>query len=223
MTVRISYRFLNVFRDWGSSLTRRIVEKNLSPLSEAALKQIRQCVLETEANQIPGILVAGGNRTDGSALVMALNKKNQRTLWVFEDIGNPDWETPWEAETPSNAPAVKLAEKPHKSLNWAEFGIHPGKNNLAILHGLPGESVEINQAVAFAHLDGDWYPAISTFLQHILPRLSPGGMVLIDDYYDWNGCREAVDDYFREENRGDFIFSNKEGKLLVRRKGKASL
>ena len=30
----------------------------------------------------------------------------------------------------------------------------------------------------------------------LYPALTPGGVLIIDDYGHWEGCRKAVDDYF---------------------------
>jgi hypothetical protein len=33
---------------------------------------------------------------------------------------------------------------------------------------------------------------------HLFPRLSAGGILIIDDYGVWRGARKAVDQYFSE-------------------------
>jgi O-methyltransferase len=50
--------------------------------------------------------------------------------------------------------------------------------------------------VALLRLDTDWYESTRHELQHLYPRLSPGGVLIIDDYGHWEGCRRAVDEYF---------------------------
>jgi O-methyltransferase len=49
--------------------------------------------------------------------------------------------------------------------------------------------------VAMLRLDGDWYESTQVCLQHLYPKLSPGGVVILDDYYCWEGCRKATDEY----------------------------
>jgi asparagine synthase (glutamine-hydrolysing) len=61
--------------------------------------------------------------------------------------------------------------------------------------------------VAFAHLDGDWYESTMTCLTRIAPLLSPGGRIVLDDYYAWSGCRRAVNEYLK----------NRDGYRLVKR------
>lgn len=50
--------------------------------------------------------------------------------------------------------------------------------------------------LALLRLDTDWYDSTRHELQHLYPRLSTGGVLLIDDYGHWDGCRRAVDEYF---------------------------
>jgi asparagine synthase (glutamine-hydrolysing) len=51
-------------------------------------------------------------------------------------------------------------------------------------------------------------------LEQIVPYLVVGGILIIDDYYDWKGAKKAVDDFFAE--KGGFIFI--EGPQLVIKK-----
>ena len=50
--------------------------------------------------------------------------------------------------------------------------------------------------VALLRLDTDWYDSTWHELLHLYPRLSDGGVLIIDDYGHWDGCRAAVDEYF---------------------------
>lgn len=50
--------------------------------------------------------------------------------------------------------------------------------------------------IAVLRLDTDWYESTRHELEHLYPRLSPGGVLIIDDYGHWEGARRAVDEYF---------------------------
>jgi asparagine synthase (glutamine-hydrolysing) len=64
----------------------------------------------------------------------------------------------------------------------------------------------VTEPVALAHVDGDWYDSVMTCLQRIEPRLTQGGVLIIDDYDAWSGCRRAVDEYFKDkQGRYEFI------------------
>lgn len=60
---------------------------------------------------------------------------------------------------------------------------------------VPGEAPE---SIAVLRLDTDWYESTRHELVHLYPRLSRGGVLIIDDYGHWDGSRKAVDEYFAE-------------------------
>jgi O-methyltransferase len=53
--------------------------------------------------------------------------------------------------------------------------------------------------IAILRLDGDWYDSTMTCLEQLFPRIPAGGLVIVDDYYDWDGCSRAVHDYLSRE------------------------
>ena len=52
-----------------------------------------------------------------------------------------------------------------------------------------------DRPIAMLRLDGDWYDSTMQCLEALFPRLRKGGLLLIDDYHTWEGCRRAVDEY----------------------------
>lgn len=50
--------------------------------------------------------------------------------------------------------------------------------------------------IAILRLDGDWYESTKVCLEQLYPLVSEGGIVIIDDYYTWDGCALAVHEYF---------------------------
>lgn len=61
---------------------------------------------------------------------------------------------------------------------------------------LPCEDIK---KVALLRLDTDWYESTKHELIHLFPKLEKGGVLLIDDYGYWKGCRQAVDEYIEEK------------------------
>jgi hypothetical protein len=51
-------------------------------------------------------------------------------------------------------------------------------------------------SIALLRLDTDFYESTRHELEHLYPRLSSGGVLIIDDYGHWQGARQAVDEYF---------------------------
>jgi hypothetical protein len=60
---------------------------------------------------------------------------------------------------------------------------------------IPGAAPD---TIAMLRLDTDWYESTLHELVHLYPRLSTGGVLIIDDYGHWQGARKAVDQYFAE-------------------------
>jgi hypothetical protein len=54
------------------------------------------------------------------------------------------------------------------------------------------------QRISLLRLDTDWYGSTYHELVHLYPRLSRGGVLIIDDYGHWQGARRAVDRFLAE-------------------------
>lgn len=61
---------------------------------------------------------------------------------------------------------------------------------------LAGEDPCLPEEIALLRLDTDWYASTKAELEALYPRLSPGGILIIDDYGHFQGARAAVDEYF---------------------------
>jgi O-methyltransferase len=53
--------------------------------------------------------------------------------------------------------------------------------------------------IALLRLDGDWYESTKVCLENLYPLVSENGIVIIDDYYAWDGCAVAVHEYFGQQ------------------------
>jgi hypothetical protein len=51
--------------------------------------------------------------------------------------------------------------------------------------------------IAILRLDGDWYASTKICLEYLYGKVVVGGVVIIDDYGTYEGCRRAVDEYMR--------------------------
>ena len=52
--------------------------------------------------------------------------------------------------------------------------------------------------IVILRLDGDWYESTKVSLENLYELVVPGGCVIIDDYYFWDGCRKAVDEFIKD-------------------------
>ena len=72
--------------------------------------------------------------------------------------------------------------------------------------------------IALARLDTDWYDSTKKELEVLYPRIQPGGYVLIDDYTDWSGCRQAVDEYLANVDKATYNIKVVDGSLVIQKK-----
>lgn len=61
------------------------------------------------------------------------------------------------------------------------------------------------QPISVLRLDGDWYRSTMTCLENLFHQVRPGGLILIDDYYDWQGCSLATHDFLSAGKRTECI------------------
>jgi O-methyltransferase len=59
---------------------------------------------------------------------------------------------------------------------------------------LPKESASVGP-IALLRLDCDWYESTRLCLEWLYNQVSPGGLVVVDDYGHYEGCRKAVDEF----------------------------
>jgi O-methyltransferase len=57
---------------------------------------------------------------------------------------------------------------------------------------------QVPDRIALLRLDTDWYESTRHELGHLVPLISPGGVLIVDDYWYWQGCRQAVDEFLAE-------------------------
>ena len=88
-----------------------------------------------------------------------------------------------------------LAELADVQTNMARTSYDPGRIHFVpgkVEDSIPGQAPE---TIALLRLDTDWYSSTRHELEHLFPRLSPGGILIVDDYGHWEGARKATDEY----------------------------
>jgi len=169
-------------------------------------------------NEIPGDIVECGVWKGGSMMAVAktlLDLDNQeKELYLFDtyegmtepkkiDISN------------GNINAIKEFDNTKidtDSSTWCRAVIDDVKSNIfsvgyekTKIHFIKGkveETLPTDQIknISILRLDTDWYESTKHELIHLFPKISKGGVVIIDDYGFWEGARKAVDEYISENN-----------------------
>ncbi len=205
----------------------------LTYLEEAALEDLHGQVRRIEEQAVPGLLIEAGCALGGSAIVLAAAKSPLRQLNVYDVFGvipapserdGQDVLDRYQVIMSGQSEGIagqkyygyeeNLFDKVTQS--FAHHGFPIAANSVHLIKGLFQDTLQIQEPVALAHVDGDWYESVTVCLQRIAPHLSPGGVLVIDDYGAWSGCRQAVDEYFRDKS-GDFEFVQRSRLHIVRK------
>ncbi|HEX2827015.1 MAG TPA: TylF/MycF/NovP-related O-methyltransferase [Burkholderiales bacterium] len=62
-----------------------------------------------------------------------------------------------------------------------------------------------SEPIAVLRLDADWYDSTLQCLTGLYPHVQPGGLVIVDDYYVWDGCSRAIHDFLSLHKRVERI------------------
>lgn len=100
------------------------------------------------------------------------------------------------------------------SNSFAQYDVPVDGEHIILMKGLFEDTLptmDIHK-VSLAHIDCDWYDPVALCLSFCADRLSVGGIMIIDDYNDYGGCRTAVDEFLGhrqefklEEGRNPFL------------------
>lgn len=192
-------------RDWPAMAHTMIGLKRLDNL--------QHCVEDVLARDIPGDLIETGVWRGGASIFMRGILKSwgvtDRLVWVADSFrGLP---APRAGEYPADAGdvhftfaelAVSLEEV---KANFEVYGLLDEQ-----VRFLPGWFHETLPAapvgpLALARLDGDMYESTSVALEHLYPKISRGGYLIVDDYGANPACRRAVHDYRLANKIGEEI------------------
>lgn len=70
--------------------------------------------------------------------------------------------------------------------------------------------------ISVLRLDTDWYESTRAELEVLYPRLSVGGVLIVDDYGYWQGAKKAVDEYFQAVPRPFLQYTDQTGRVGVK-------
>jgi hypothetical protein len=176
-------------------------------------------------NGVPGDIVECGVWKGGSMMLVCktllhLSRCDKRIFLydTFEGMSRPT-ERDVRSLTGERAMDVWNCHQNGAVCNWAYCALDETKNNLLstgydqdrfvfvkgrVEETLPGT---IPEKISILRLDTDFYESTLHELHHLFPRLECGGILAIDDYGSYEGCRCAVDEYFHRN--GIKIFLNR--------------
>jgi hypothetical protein len=202
------------FDETDAELCRRVAPYTMTtPPRIYALARAVEYVASTTSN---GAFVECGVWRGGSMMAIALTllrlDVTDRDLYLldtFQGMTDPGEE---DVKHSGERATDMLAESSRESHDWAVASL--GQVREAVLSvGYPEERIHFVEGpveetlparapeeVALLRLDTDWYASTKHSLVNLYPRLVRGGVLIVDDYAYWQGARQAVDEYIREND-----------------------
>lgn len=177
-----------------------------------------QAVRHIVAQTIPGCLVECGTWKGGSAMIMALTLKQlgaaNRPIILFDTFDGMTEASDLDLDRNGRPADVLMAGEfgaATAELVTARAGLDEVRaaldstgydpRRIRYVEGDIRQTAELTQTsrIALLRLDTDFYDSTLAELTQFYPRVSHGGIVIIDDYGHWQGCKQAVDDYFSSD------------------------
>ena len=168
---------------------------------------------------IPGNFVECGVWRGGSMMMVALTLlalgRTDKRLYLFdtyEGLPKPDKALDVDVWGNSGLEAWQEHRKTDQSSDWAYASLEEVRANLGstgypmdkvfFVKGMVEETIPVKAPdnIAMLRLDTDWYSSTRHELEHLYPRLSQNGILIIDDYGHFLGARKATDEYFATLN-----------------------
>lgn len=204
--------------------TVKIIERTLefTRTSQERVFQLVEALRYVTAANIPGSIVECGVWRGGSMMAAALALldlgKRDRVLQLFDTFEGMTPPTAADVSASGEAAEGKFrATQRANGSNWQYASLEDVKANM-LSTGYDPANIQFIQGpveqtlperapeqIAVLRLDTDWYESTLHEMRHLYPRLARGGILIIDDYGSWQGCRKAVDEYFQEQNLHVFL------------------
>lgn len=172
--------------------------------------------------RLPGAVVECGVLRGGSMMLTALQLQREdeddRGLWLYDTFTGMEEPGPEDESVFGLRPRHRWRRRQEEDHNrWGYAPLDEVRSNMEST-GYPPDRVRYvrgrvqetlpehrPERVALLRLDTDWYESTRHELEHLYPRLVPGGILIVDDYGHWKGARRAVDEYLSELEAPPFL------------------
>ena len=169
-------------------------------------------------NGIPGDFVECGVWKGGSSAAIAKTlvhmKATDRTLWMYDTFDGMSQPTAADVDFLGQTADQLLDQQDiaESTSVWCRSPLDEVKatmqatgypqNQIRFVQGRVEETLPQHSPdrLALLRLDTDWYESTKCELEILFPNMSPGAVLIVDDYGHWQGCRKAVDEYFAQHN-----------------------
>ncbi|WP_043973990.1 MULTISPECIES: TylF/MycF/NovP-related O-methyltransferase [Acinetobacter] len=182
-------------------------------------------------NKIPGDIVECGVWRGGSMMLIALQlielNDTSRNLYLYDTFEGMSQPTDNDLSIYGDNAKTLLNKHNIEENIWCYASLDEVKENIKKIgypmdkvHFIKGKvedtlSTKTHDSIALLRLDTDWYESTILELQKLFPRLVEKGILIVDDYGHWKGARQAVDEYF--QNNQTYIHLIDETAILIQK------
>ena len=166
-----------------------------------------------KAMNTPGDVVECGVWRGGMSAGMASILGKSKSYFLYDSFeGLPpakeiDGEAAlnWQSDTKGEA----YYENCKAEMGFAQEAMNKTGVKYSTIKGWFDDTVPNHQhdQISVLRLDGDWYDSTMVCLKHLYPKVVKDGIIIIDDYYTWDGCSKAVHDYLSSIQSASRIFT----------------
>ena len=174
------------------------IAKQYSMLQVTGFYDLYQSMRYIKTNAIPGDLIECGCFLGGSSIFICMMRTlfglEDRTLHVFDTFaGFPPGSEDKRKGVPTKGPQYQNFFDSVK----ANFDATVGTERVVFHQGPVEETLEgfAPGPLALVRLDTDFYPSTRKELEVLYPLLSDEGVLIVDDYGQYEGSRTATDEY----------------------------
>jgi O-methyltransferase len=195
-------------------MVRKVRARGLTYLSNARLISLARHVDAVIARQPEPLLVEFGVALGGSAILMthALNRAGKGVFLGYDMFGmipapsqsdEEDARTRYAEIAAGRSLGIKgkgyygyepdLLGKVRSS--FEELGLESGNHFKLIAGDFRETFVPPPRQIDLMHIDCDWHDSVVFCLEAAQKHLRTGGLIFVDDYNDYDGCKKAVNEF----------------------------
>jgi O-methyltransferase len=200
--------------------------RRVEPFTVTGPERVRALIESVEyvvRNNISGSLVECGVWRGGSMMAVALTLLElgevTRELVLYDTFAGSTKPTAADTRAPEKGISGEqlYAELQAEGKRWLDASLNEVRGNLVAV-GYPKSKLifiegpveetlrgEIPAEISLLRLDTDWYESTLMELEILYPNLAQHGILIIDDYGEWDGARKATDEYFGKQAFQPFL------------------
>lgn len=218
-----------------SPTARAVRRERLTMLGARKILRLERAAAEVIRRGVEGDFVEFGLALGGSGIVLARRATRAgRQFHGFDVFGMIPPPASEKDDPVSKARYEEIASGRSKGIDGDPYyGYVPDLHDVVrasfARHGIPVDGRQVvlhkglfentvpeygDRSVALAHVDCDWYDPARFCLSVLADRVSPGGMIVVDDYHSYGGARTATEEFLREHPH--FVFEDGENVILRR-------